>query len=166
MTDFRAAWKFSVASAVAMAVASLACFAVPIYVIRPFRHQGAAELDVALFVKQVGPWASIVCAVIAAGICAANWRGLGGWMQRTGMVLALLVAAGGAYLARVNVYEMMFRPLGPPQFMAARDSRIDGDDMVIAVREDGVSRAYPVREMAYHHVVNDVVGKEPIVSTY
>lgn len=82
------------------------------------------------------------------------------------MVGALLVAVGGAYLARLNIYERMFHPLGAPQFQSARDSHVDKDDMVIAALINGRSRAYPIREMAYHHVVNDTVSGEPIVSTY
>ncbi len=38
--------------------------------------------------------------------------------------------------------------------------------MVLAVQINSESRAYPIREMAYHHVVNDTVGRQPIVSTY
>jgi hypothetical protein len=56
--------------------------------------------------------------------------------------------------------------LGTAQFQAAKDSHVDKDDIVIAVRINGRSRAYPIREMAYHHVVNDTVAREPIVSTY
>jgi hypothetical protein len=148
------------------ALVSLACFAFPMYVIRPFRHQGASELSAALVVKQVGPWLSIVCFAVALLLVVWNWGRMRGWLPRSAMILALVLAAGGAYLARLNVYELMFHPLGPPQFQAARDAHIDKDDMVIAVRVNGVARAYPIREMAYHHVVNDTVGGEPIVSTY
>jgi hypothetical protein len=81
-------------------------------------------------------------------------------------VFSLVLAIGGGYLARLNVYELMFPPLGPPQFEPSREAHLDKDDMLIAVRVNGISRAYPIREMAYHHVVNDIVGGEPIVSTY
>jgi uncharacterized protein DUF3179 len=150
----------------ALALVSLACFAVPVYVIRPFRHQGATELSLALFVKQIGPWLSIACAALTLTIVVLVWPGLRGWVWRSALMVALLLAIGGVYLARLNVYELMFHPLGAPQFQAARDSHIDKDDMVIAVRLNGASRAYPIREMAYHHVVNDTVAGEPIVSTY
>jgi hypothetical protein len=30
----------------------------------------------------------------------------------------------------------------------------------------GARRAYPIREMAYHHLVNDAPAGEPIVATY
>jgi hypothetical protein len=152
--------------AYAPALVSLACFAVPMYVIRPFRHQGATELSVALFVKQIGPWLSMVCAVLALAVVVFSWPQLRGRIAQSAAIIALLLASGGVYLARLNVYELMFHPLGAPHFQSAKDSHIDKDDMVIAVRLNGVSRAYPIREMAYHHVVNDIVAGEPIVSTY
>jgi hypothetical protein len=84
----------------ALALISLACFAVPMYVIRPFRHQGSAELRLALFVKQIGPWLSTSCAVIALVIvilrlaagprmdlkivgCVFAGSGDRGWISRT-----------------------------------------------------------------------------------
>jgi hypothetical protein len=66
----------------------------------------------------------------------------------------------------VNVYEIMFHPISQPSFAAASDVRLDGDEKVIAVRIGSASRAYPVRNIAYHHVVNDVVGGVPIAATY
>ena len=136
------------------------------YVIRPFRHQGARELAVALFVRQIGPVLSMACAGVALAIFVISWRQMRGWMLRIAMALACMVAIGGAYLARVNVYEIMFHHLDSPQFEAAQDAHVDKDDMVLAVLINGDAHAYPIREMAYHHVVNDTVGREPIVSTY
>ena len=147
-------------------VLSFACFGLPLYVIRPFRHQGARELAVALFVKQIGPVASVVFAVLALAIVLVSWGTWRRWIGKTAAVALLFFALAGAYLARVNVYELMFHHLGNPQFEAAKDAAIDKDDMVIAVRLNGEARAYPVREMAYHHVVNDKLGGEPIASTY
>ena len=60
----------------------------------------------------------------------------------------------------------MFHPLGQPQFLSGEQAHLDPDDMVIAIRRNGVSRAYPIREMAYHHVVNDTLSGEPVVATY
>jgi hypothetical protein len=38
--------------------------------------------------------------------------------------------------------------------------------MVMAVKFGADTRAYPIVEMAYHHVLNDTVGGVPIVVTY
>ena len=84
-----------------LAVVSLACSAVPLYVIRPFRHQGARELAVALFVKQAGPALSIVCALIAVIVVVSLWIRPGRWLPRITVALLALLATGGALLARV-----------------------------------------------------------------
>lgn len=151
---------------VLLALVSLACFALPMYVIWPFRHQGATELAVALSVKRIAPWLSLVCAVLCAAMAMLVWPRLRRWTARAAIVLALVVALAGAYLAHVNVYEKMFHHLDAPRFEPASDAKLDSDDMVLAVRVNGVDRAYPIREIAYHHVVNDTVGGEPIVATY
>jgi hypothetical protein len=36
----------------------------------------------------------------------------------------------------------------------------------MAVTRQGVAVAYPIRQLAYHHVVNDLVSGEPIAATY
>jgi hypothetical protein len=72
-----------------------------------------------------------------------------------------------AVLARVNVFEaLMFHPIEQPAFAAAKDVKLDGDDKLIVVKVNGSARAYPIREMAYHHVVNDVVGGTALAATY
>lgn len=149
----------------ALALVSLACFVYPMYVIRPFRHQGETELGIALFVKQIGPWLSAACAALGLAVLVYAWPRTR-WVARSSAVLALLLAIGGVYLARLNVYELMFHPAGAPQFQSVDRAHLDKDDMLLTVRVNGVSRAYPIREMGYHHIINDVVGGEPIVSTY
>lgn len=162
----RSVSRYSFVVAAFLALASLACFAVPMYVIWPFRRQGPTELQLALFVKRIGPWLSIACAVLCLAIVAYVWKSLRSRISRTGGILLVLLAIGGAWLTRVNVYEHMFHPIGASQFESARDAKLDPGDMVIAIRVNDQRRAYPIREMGYHHVVNDTVGGEPVVATY
>jgi hypothetical protein len=61
---------------------------------------------------------------------------------------------------------VMFHPLEHPTFATARDAKVDNDDKLIVVKIGGSARAYPIREMGYHHVVNDVVGGTALVATY
>ena len=93
---------------------------------------------------------------------------------RAGLVPRLLLlgpAMGIALLAVVaswvNPYEqMMFHPFGEPRYVTIQQAGVDAKDMVIAVTLGGESRAYPIREMGYHHVVNDRLHQLPIVVTY
>jgi hypothetical protein len=135
-------------------------------VIRPFRHQGAAELAVALAVTRFRPAITVVAAIAAVLAAIGYWcAGARRWKR-------VLTAAGAglvvvlAFLARVNVYELMFHPLVHPSFTAANEVKLDGAEKVVAVRVGGEARAYPIRSMSYHHVVNDVVGGAAIVATY
>src|SRR3954447_1645511 len=138
----------------------------PIYVIRPFRHQGATELGLALRVLQVRPWMEALL-VLAAFICAIYaWRKqFRLWVRSTVSVLTLLVIASAA-LSRVNVYEKMFHPLDRPSFATGRKTNLDKGEQLIAIKLRGVARAYPIRVISYHHIVNDVVAGIPVVATY
>ncbi len=145
---------------------SLFCLGYPFYVIRPFRHQGAYELAVALAVLHVRPVVVTLCMVTALFATVVHWRAQQKWLPRLASaagVVALCVLAG---LSRVNIYERMFHPIGEPEFQPAEQTKLAGDEKVIAVRVAGIARAYPIRSISYHHVVNDTVGGVPIVATY
>ena len=61
----------------------------------------------------------------------------------------------------------MFRPLARPLFAGVAESKdVAEDDLVLGVQIGSEAHAYPVRAMAYHHVVNDRIGSEAIVATY
>jgi hypothetical protein len=61
----------------------------------------------------------------------------------------------------------MFNPLAQSSFAKIADVDFVNDgDMVLGVAVNGESAAYPVRQMAYHHLVQDVVGGMPITATY
>jgi hypothetical protein len=145
---------------------SLFCVAYPIYVIRPFRHQGARELAVALVVARFRTVITVISAMAAVAALIGYWRRRPPiWrrvLQAAGAVLVIVLA----FLARVNIYELMFHPVVHPTFTAVQGVKLDGAEKVIAVRIGGAARAYPIRGMSYHHVLNDVVGGVAIVATY
>ncbi len=139
---------------------SLVCVAYPMYVIRPFRAQGPRELALALEIIRVRPIITVLSVLVSIAIVVGSST-----RRRLTVVMAVLVL-GLAALARVNVYELMFHPLEHPAFAAASEVKLDKDEKVIAVKLGSVARAYPIRGMSYHHVINDVVNNEPIVATY
>jgi hypothetical protein len=151
---------------IASLVASLACLAYPIYVIRPFRHQGPRELAVALRVIQIRPPVEGVCVLLALVALAWYWQTERRRRQRILAGAGTLLVCTFAILSQVNIYEIMFHPDTHPAFAAAQQVKVDPDDKVLAVKLGGSARAYPIRTIAYHHIINDVVGGEPIVTTY
>src|ERR1035437_1522519 len=60
----------------------------------------------------------------------------------------------------------MCHPVASPQFESASASKLDRGEMILAVRFASDARSYPIREMAYHHVLNDVVAGVPVAVTY
>ncbi len=145
---------------------SLLCVAYPMYVIRPFRSQGARELMVALAVLRYRPLITVISAIAALAVFVPYWRGQA---QKHSRILAA-VGCGAvailAVLARVNIFERMFHPIEHPAFVAAQQTKLDKDEKVIAIRVGRAARAYPIRSLAYHHMVNDVLDQRAIVATY
>jgi hypothetical protein len=61
----------------------------------------------------------------------------------------------------------MFNPLHQAKFASVADADfVKDDDMVLAVKINGDAVAFPVLQMAYHHIAQDVVGGTPITATY
>jgi hypothetical protein len=69
-------------------------------------------------------------------------------------------------MARLNYFEWMFHPIAGPQFVAQSASKLDPKEMILAVHMENDARAYPISQMAYHHILNDVVAGVPIAVTY
>ena len=60
-----------------------------------------------------------------------------------------------------------FVPLDNPQFLAAHDAGYLGDeDLVLGVEWAGQFRAYPLRMLRFHHIVNDTLDGKPLLVTY
>jgi hypothetical protein len=137
----------------------------PLAIIQPFKHQNPQDLQRALFVFRIAPITALIVALIAAATLVLNWRSLR-IGSRIVCSLLFLLTCGAAVLVRVNVFEQMFHPAGTPQFLAIQKAKLDGRDMLVTVALNGDAHAYPIREMGYHHVVNDYVGGVPIVATY
>jgi hypothetical protein len=136
------------------------------FVIRPFRHQGPNELALALIVAGFKPVITLITAIAAIAACIGyrrlqplKWKRV---LPAAGAILAVVLA----FLARVNVYELMFHPVIHASFTAASEVKLDAAEKAITVRIGDQARAYPIRVMSYHHLLNDIVGGVAIVATY
>lgn len=148
-----------------LATLSLSLFLVPALVIRPFRHQSESALALAISVKRIAP--ALTLATLVGGL-ALGWRL---WRNssraaRAGIVIALVFSAASAVMVRQNYFEWMFHPIPAAGFVSAGDARLSDEEMVMAVRIGREARAYPIVQMAYHHILNDTVAGVPIAVTY
>jgi len=87
-----------------------------------------------------------------------------------GATLLVLVALTGlvTWFSRQNHFEWMFAPPAEVKYVAVKDASafLTPDEMVMGIEVSGLSLAYPIRQMAYHHVDNDIIGTTPVVVTY
>lgn len=158
-------WKFWLLLLL-LVFATVAIVAIPVFVIMPFKAQTPTGIKGSYFLRYWSPWATIVSLVVAVALCVKLWRGAR-WWSRLALPFLLAPLIAVTWFARQNHFEWMFNPL--PQAAYAKVSEVNfvnDNDMVLAVEINGEAVAYPVRQMAYHHVVNDVVGGKPITATY
>jgi hypothetical protein len=145
---------------------ALAIVVAPVFIIQPFRAQTQRGIAISYAMRNWSPYATVAILIVAFILVGWLWRAAR-WFARVALVIILLPLLAATWFARQNHFEWMFRPLQHSAYAKAADTSFVGDsDMVLAVSINGESVAYPVRLMAYHHVVQDSVGGTPIVATY
>ncbi len=144
---------------------AIAFFFVPAFIIRPFRYQAPRALLLAMTLRHRSPLVTLVAGFAGFVLAAWMWRTVG--IRRKILIgIALALVSFSAVMARMNYFEWMFHPIVGAQFLPQSVSKLDPKEMIMAVRLGNEARAYPVSQMAYHHVLNDVVGGVPIAVTY
>jgi hypothetical protein len=146
-------------------IAAIALFFIPAFVIRPFRYQAPRTLWVAMALRQRAPLGTLLAALACVVFALALWRSVD-WWRKSVLALTLLLVTFSAVMARLNYFEWMFHPIDGAQFITQSESKLNPKEMIMAVRVGADSRAYPISQMAYHHILNDAVGGVPIAVTY
>jgi hypothetical protein len=147
------------------ALVGSALFFIPAFIIRPFRHQSAPALALAMALRQRAPWGTLAAVIICLFFAFVLWQS-DNLRRKIALCTILAVVAFSAVMSRLNYFEWMFHPVDSPQFETQAASKLDAGEMILAVRYGADARAYPIREMAYHHVLNDVVEGVPVAVTY
>jgi membrane protease YdiL (CAAX protease family) len=147
------------------AIVTIALFFIPAFIIRPFSYQAPHALEWAMALRQTAPFWTLCSALLCLVLAISIWPSADRW-RRTALSITMLLVVFSAVMARVNYFELMFHPVSNLQFDPEAQSKLDSGEMVLAIRFAGDARAYPIREMAYHHVVNDVVAGIPVAVTY
>ena len=153
-------------AAVLLAVAAAAVAAAPLLLQQPFGTQTPAGMWIAHTLRQWGTPLTIALAVAVIALALSIAR-RARWWGKALLVAPVAVVLAAAWFARQNPFEWWFNPLEEPRFVPASEaSFVEPRDLVLAVQADGESAAYPIRLMAYHHIVNDRIGRTPAVVTY
>jgi hypothetical protein len=148
-------------------IALIALVVLPLALDQPFGTQTARTLEAIYAMRRWSPVVTVLGLAALAVLAAISLRRRRTWLSLVGFAGVLTLAIAAAWFARQNPFEWMFNPLPRPQFVAAAQaSFVDPNDLVLAVSADGAAAAYPIRQMAYHHLVNDRIGRTPAVVTY
>ncbi len=144
-----------------------AVIAIPVWLIQPFAPQTEKGVQISYLLKSWSPLLTVFAALISIALCVFIWSKSKRWFGKAFLVFPLAIVFFCVWFARQNHFEWMFNPLGQSAYAKVNEADfVADDDMVLAVEIGGESVAYPIRQMAYHHIVQDTVGGVPITATY
>ena len=159
----RAAWL----ALLILMLAALSMVLTPAWLIQPFRPQSQSGLALSYTLRRWSPVVTLIALVGALALVLWLWRGARRWWLRSILAATLVPLLGATWFARQNHFEWMFNPLANAAYARAAEADFLTDtDMVLAIEINGEAVAYPVRLMAYHHLVQDTVGGREVVATY
>lgn len=162
-TDRRAAWMSLLATTLVVLVIVFG----PVWIIQPFKPQSQRGLEVSYAMRRWSPLVTVIALAFGLFLVVRLWRGSRRWWKKVLLVVVFVPLLASTWFARQNHFEWMFNPLANAAYARTSEAGfVDDADIVLAVESNGEAVAYPVRLMAYHHLVQDVVGGTPIVATY
>lgn len=151
----------------AITVGSIAFVVAPVWIIQPFKPQTARGVELSYTLRLWSPLVTILSLASGLFLVASLWRRSQRWWKKTILIVILIPLLASTWFARQNHFEWMFNPLANAAYVKANEAAfVADDDIVMAVESNGEAAVYPIRQMAYHHLVQDTVGGTPIVATY
>jgi uncharacterized BrkB/YihY/UPF0761 family membrane protein len=154
-------------SLILILLVALAVVLIPAILIQPFRPQSLRDLEISYTLRRWSPILTILFSLVAFILVLRLWPASRSWWRKSALVLLMVLSLAATWLARQNHFEWMFNPLARTAYASAGEAGfIQDDDMVMAVKINGEAVAYPIRQMAYHHLVQDSVGGTQVVTTY
>jgi hypothetical protein len=147
-------------------LAALAIVVAPVWIIQPFKPQTTRGVEVSYALRRWSPWITLIALAFAMFLMVKLWRG-SRWWKKALLATFLIPLLASTWFARQNHFEWMFNPLPNAAYAKVSEAAfLDDADIVMAVESNSEAAAYPIRQMAYHHLVQDTVGGTPLVATY
>ena len=148
-------------------IIAFATVLVPALLIQPFKLQTAERLNLSYTLRHWSPVITLVALALALLIVISLWKRTRRWWRKGFLLVFFIPLLVATWFARQNHFEWMFKPLPNAAFATVNDAGFVADgEMVLAVEMNGDAAAYPVRQIAYHHVVQDTIGGIPVLVTY
>lgn len=117
--------------------------------------------------RRWSPLVTLLASALALMLVVWLWPRSRSWWHKAVAMIVVIPLLAVTWFARQNHFEWMFNPLASTAYAQASEAGFVADtDTVMAVENNGEAVAYPIRLMAYHHLVQDIVGGTPVVATY
>jgi uncharacterized protein DUF3179 len=146
---------------------ALGAVLVPALLIQPFKLQTPDRLKLSYALRHWSPTVTLLMFALALVLGVSLWKGTRRWWRKASLVLLFIPLLVATWFARQNHFEWMFNPLPNAAFATVAEAGFVAEgDMVLAVELNGDAAAYPIRQVAYHHVVQDILGGIPVLVTY
>ncbi len=108
---------------------------------------------------RIGPLARLLAALAVLALGTAEAQVLNGFDLKGASVPAERILAGGPPRDGIPAIDR-------PRFVSAPAARLGPEDRVLGVAVNGVAKAYPIRILNWHEIVNDRFASEAVVVTY
>jgi hypothetical protein len=146
---------------------ALVAVLVPALWIQPFKLQTPERLKISYALRNWSPLITLLALAVGVAIGISLWNRTRPWWRKLCLVSLFIPILLAAWFARQNHFEWMFQPLPNAAFAKVNDAGfVAEDEMILSVELNGDAAAYPIRQIAYHHVVQDTIGGIPVLVTY
>lgn len=150
-----------------LALLATAVVLIPAWIIQPFKSQTNYGVEVSYILRE---WSRVITLIVLPLVLLLFfrlWHKTNSWFRKFAIMVLVGLSVAATWFSWQNHFEWMFHPLPNPSYARVKGADFIADkDMVLAISIKDDDVAYPIRLLAYHHVVHDVVGGEPVVATY
>jgi hypothetical protein len=139
----------------------------PWWLMNPARTQTQSDIDLAFALR--GGWNTVFSFTAFAGggmLCLRRWL-VGRGVEKLAALFTLFLIGLCAAVANINLIGEVFQPIFTTGFVTPAEAKfLTSNDLLLVYGEGETPRAYPLRLLGYHHLVEDEVGGKPLVATY
>jgi len=163
LNNYKLTWAFLLL----VVITSLITVSVPVFAIQPFKTQTTELLQISYNLRSWATTITLLALALGLVLQYCIWRNTQYWLGKLLIIFMIVPLLASSWFARQNHFEWMFAPLPNANYEKVEQASFIADtDLVLAVELNGEAVAYPVKQLAYHHIVQDIVGGIPIVATY
>lgn len=146
---------------------SLGAVLMPWVLMSPTRPQTERDLRLGYSLMGWGTALTVVLLLAGTALTVYLWKKSRFVPGRLAMAVCLVLLGAAVWGSTQNVSEWMFKPLAEPGFIpVAEVDFLEPNDMVLGIRLGEEARAYPIRLLAYHHILHGELNGVPYAATY